>query len=318
MSKLLITGGAGFIGSNYLNIMVKRYKNDFFVCLDSLTYAGNLENIREIIGLSNFKFVKGDIRDKKLVQKLFEDYHFNYIINFAAETHVDNSFLNEERFMSTNVDGVKNLLEISRKFNLTKFHQVSTDEVYGDLNLDSNDEFYENSPLFPKNPYSKSKAIAEQLVIDYSKKFGLPITISRCTNNFGKNQNEEKFIPHSIKLIANEKNIELYGNGKNIRDWIYVNDHVEAIDLIVRSSKYNEIYNIAGHNIKSNIEIANYIIKVLHKDLNQITFIKDRIIHDLKYNLNTEKIEKELGFKCKFDFETELTNTISYYYKLFK
>ncbi len=318
MAKFLVTGGAGFIGSNFLNKMVNKYEEDYFVCLDALTYAANLENIQEIIGKSNFNFIWGDIRDKELIIKLFETYQFDYVINFAAESHVDNSFSQEGKFFSTNVDGVKNLLECCLNYKITRFHQVSTDEVYGDLELNSDKSFDENSPLLPKNPYSKSKAEADLVALKYFEEKSLPITISRSTNNYGPCQHEEKFIPHSIKLLAQEENIEIYGGGENIRDWIHVLDHAEAIDLIVRKGKVGEIYNVAGHNLKSNNELAKIILNSLGLKEDKISYIKDRPIHDKKYCLNTSKIEKELGFKCKFDFNNELDKVVKDYYNKFK
>lgn len=316
MAKFLVTGGAGFIGSNFLNIMVKKYPSNFYVCLDALTYAGNLENIKDISLLSNFKFVHGNICDKDLVFSLFEKEKFDYVINFAAETHVDRSIKNPEKFIETNVTGTMILLEASVKYGVKRFHQISTDEVYGDLPLEYKGKgFNENSILNPSNPYSASKASADLLVLAYARTYGLNVTISRCSNNYGPRQFSEKLIPLIIKNVKEGKNIPIYGNGNNVRDWIYVDDHCEAVDLIINKGRSGQIYNIGAHCELANISLAKLIINKLGFDNEQITFVNDRLGHDLRYSLNTEKIENELGWHPSESFEKGIEKTINWFNK---
>lgn len=297
--KYLITGGAGFIGSHYLNVMVKKYPNNEYVCLDLLTYAGNLNNIKDIIELPNFKFVQMDICDEENINKLFNKEKFDGVIHFAAETHVDNSFDNEKLFYKTNVIGTKVLLDASIKHNVKRFHHISTDEVYGSSN---NEIFNEKSKLNPTNPYSKTKAEADKLVLEYYKKYDLYVTISRSSNNFGPNQYPEKLIPLVINRIKNNEKIPLYGDGLNKRDWLYVIDNVNAIDLIVNKGKKGEIYNISSNNELTNLKVVKILLQKFNKDESLITFVKDRKIHDYKYTMDSSKIKNELGFEAKYTF----------------
>lgn len=312
--KFLITGGAGFIGSNYLHFATKTYPEDLYVCLDNLTYAGNYNNLKSIENRTNFVFVKGDITDKKLVKDLFEKYKFDIVINFAAESHVDRSIENPEIFLNTNIIGTHVLLNESLKNKVKRFHQVSTDEVYGDLPLDRNDLlFNEGTPLKASSPYSASKASADLLVLAYFRTYGLPITISRCSNNYGPYQFPEKLIPLVIYNATHDRNIPVYGNGLNVRDWIYVDDHVKGIDLIIRKGKDGEIYNLGGHSEKTNIEVVKTIIKSLNKSETLIEYVKDRPGHDLRYAIDSSKIEKQLGWKREHDFEHGIKKTIEWY-----
>lgn len=316
MAKFLVTGGAGFIGSNFLNIMVKKYPSNFYVCLDALTYAGNLENIKDVSLLPNFKFVHGNICDKNLVFALFEKEKFDYVINFAAETHVDRSIKNPEKFIETNITGTIVLLEASVKHGVKRFHQISTDEVYGDLPLEYKGKgFNENSNLNPSNPYSASKASADLITLAYTKTYGLDVTISRCSNNYGPRQFSEKLIPLIIKNIKEEKNIPIYGDGNNVRDWIYVDDHCEAIDLIINKGRSGQIYNISAHYELANISLAKLIINKFGLDDERITFVNDRLGHDLRYSLDTEKIENELGWHSSVSFEEGIEKTINWFNK---
>lgn len=316
MAKFLVTGGAGFIGSNFLNIMVKKYPFNFYVCLDALTYAGDLENIKDVSLLPNFKFVHGNICDKNLVFSLFEKEKFDYVINFAAETHVDKSIKNPEKFIETNITGTMVLLEASVKYGVKRFHQISTDEVYGDLPLEYKGKgFNENSNLNPSNPYSASKASADLLTLAYARTYGLDVTISRCSNNYGPCQFSEKLIPLIIKNIKEGKNVPIYGDGNNVRDWIYVGDHCEAIDLIINKGRSGQIYNISAHYELANITLAKLIINKFGLDDERITFVNDRLGHDLKYTLDTEKIENELGWHSSVSFEEGIKKTLNWFNK---
>ena len=297
MAKFLVTGGAGFIGGNFLHIMVNKYPNDEYVCLDALTYAGNMETLEPIMNKPNFKFVHENICNRKAIYELFEKEHFDYVINFAAESHVDRSIENPEIFLETNVIGTSVLMDACRKYGIKRFHQVSTDEVYGATLLNSSYRFKENDLLSPTNPYSVSKASSDLLTLSFYKTYGLNVTISRCSNNFGMYQYEEKLIPLVIKNAMNNHKIPVYGNGNNIRDWINVKDHVYALDEIVQKGKSGEIYNISTHNEHSNIELIKFILKVLNKDESLIEYVKDRKGHDLRYALDTTKLNEELGIK---------------------
>lgn len=316
MAKFLVTGGAGFIGSNFLNIMVKKYPSNFYVCLDALTYAGNLENIKDVSLLPNFKFVHGNTCDKNLVFTLFEKEKFDYVINFAAETHVDRSIKNPEKFIETNIIGTVVLLEASVKYGVKRFHQISTDEVYGDLPLEYKGKgFNENSNLNPSNPYSASKASADLITLAYARTYGLNVTISRCSNNYGPCQFSEKLIPLIIKNIKEGKNIPIYGDGNNVRDWIYVDDHCEAIDLIINKGRSGQIYNISAHYELANINLAKLVINKFGLDDERITFVNDRLGHDLRYSLDTEKIENELDWHPSVSFEEGIEKTINWFNK---
>ena len=302
--KFLVTGGAGFIGSNFMHYEVKKYSNDVFVCLDALTYAGNYNNIKDLEEYSNFKFVKGDITDRELVYKLFEEEKFDIVINFAAESHVDNSIKNPTIFLTTNIIGTSVLMDACRKYGIKRYHQVSTDEVYGDLPLDRPDLlFTEDTPLHTSSPYSSSKASADLLVMAYHRTYGLPVTISRCSNNYGPYQFPEKLIPVVIsKALAGEK-IPVYGTGSNVRDWIHVIDHNIGVDLIVRNGRDGEVYNLGGHSERTNLEVVKTILKQLGKSEDLITFVEDRKGHDLRYAIDSSKVEKELGWDRTYTFE---------------
>lgn len=314
MSKILVTGGAGFIGGNFLLLMVKKHFEDFYVCLDQLTYAGNLETLSSISNEKNFKFIHGNISNKKFVFELFKNEGFDYVINFAAETHVDRSIINPSIFLKTNVIGTEVLLEACKKFGIKRFHQVSTDEVYGQLPLEKKDLlFTEQTPLCCSSPYSASKASADLLVLAYYKTYNLPVTISRCSNNYGPFQFPEKLIPLMIKMASDNKKLPIYGSGLNIRDWLYVSDHCEAIDLIVRNGKNGEIYNIGGNNEKTNLEVVKIILDYLKKPYSLISFVSDRPGHDLRYAIDSSKIKHELGWKPKHTFETGIKETIEWY-----
>ena len=313
MSKFLITGGAGFIGGNFLHIMVDQYPNDEYICLDALTYAGNMETLAPIMNKPNFKFVHENICDRKAIYELFEKEHFDYVINFAAESHVDRSIENPEIFLETNIVGTSVLMDACRKYGIKRFHQVSTDEVYGDLPLDRPDLFFtETTPLHTSSPYSASKASADLLVLAYHRTFKLPITISRCSNNYGPYQFPEKLIPLMIQKASNNESLPVYGNGANVRDWLYVGDHCTAIDLVVRNGRDGEIYNIGGHNERTNLQVVKTILKALGKPESLINYVKDRPGHDLRYAIDPKKIETELGWKPEFNFDKGIVETIKW------
>jgi dTDP-glucose 4,6-dehydratase len=312
--KILVTGGAGFIGSNFLNYMVNKYDNYYFICLDDLTYAGNYNNLLSITGKKNFKFIKGNISNRYFVYSLFEKENFDWVVNFAAESHVDNSIKDPEIFLKTNILGTCVLMDASRKFNVKRFHQISTDEVYGDLPLDKPKlKFTEKSPIRTSSPYSASKASADLLVQSYIRTFNFPATISRCSNNYGSYQFPEKLIPLVISKSLNNENIPIYGNGLNIRDWIHVHDHNVAVDLILHSGKIGEVYNIGGHSEKTNLDVVRTILKLMNKSETLITFVKDRPGHDLRYAIDSTKIEKELNWARTYSFEDGIKETVNWY-----
>ena len=312
--KILITGGAGFIGGNFCHYMLEKYPEDSFVCLDALTYAGNMETLADIINKPNFKFVQGNICDKDLVEKLFGEENFDIVINFAAESHVDRSIENPKLFLESNIIGVQTLMDACRKYGIKRFHQVSTDEVYGDLPLDRPDLFFtEETPIHTSSPYSASKASADLLVMAYYRTFKLPVTISRCSNNYGAYQFPEKLIPLIIKKAQNNEKLPVYGKGENIRDWLHVLDHCSAIDLIVRNGKDGEVYNVGGHNERTNLEVVKTILKVLGKPESLITFVTDRPGHDRRYAISNDKITTELGWKPSLTFEEGIKITIDWY-----
>ena len=312
--RFLVTGGAGFIGSNYMHYVVDKYPEDYFVCLDALTYAGNYNNIKDLEGRDNYKFVHGDITDREFIDKLFSEENFDVVINFAAESHVDNSIKNPGIFLTTNIIGTQVLMDASLKYNIKRYHQVSTDEVYGDLPLDRPDLlFTEDTPIHTSSPYSSSKAGADLLVGAYHRTFGLPTTISRCSNNYGPYQFPEKLIPVVIsKALKNEK-IPVYGNGSNVRDWIHVIDHNIGVDLIVRNGKVGEVYNLGGHSERSNLEVVKTILKQMGKSEDLITFVEDRKGHDLRYAIDSTKVEKELGWDRTYTFEKGIKETVDWY-----
>ncbi len=312
--KILVTGGAGFIGGNYALTMTKAHPEDTYVVLDALTYAGNLETLASIMNEPNFKFVKGNICDRELVDKLFAEEQFDYVINFAAETHVDRSVEDPGIFLTTNILGVQTLMDACRKYGVKRYHQVSTDEVYGDLPLDRPDLlFTEETPIHTSSPYSASKAAADLLVLAYHRTYGLDVTISRCSNNYGPYHFPEKLIPLMISRALADESLPVYGDGANVRDWLYVTDHCTAIDLIVRNGRSGEVYNIGGHNEKTNLEVVKTILKALGKPESLIHFVKDRPGHDLRYAMDPTKIESELGWKPEYTFDTGIQKTIEWY-----
>lgn len=313
MSKFLITGGAGFIGGNFCHYMVNTYPEDTFVCIDALTYAGNMETLNPVMDKPNFSFVHANICDREVVFKLFEKEDFDYVINFAAESHVDRSIENPGIFLQTNIIGTQTLMDACRKYGIKRYHQVSTDEVYGDLPLDRPDLlFTENTPIHTSSPYSASKASADLLVQAYHRTFKLPITISRCSNNYGPYHFPEKLIPLIIKKALNDESLPVYGNGANVRDWLHVYDHCTAIDLIVRKGRDGEVYNVGGHNEKSNLEVVKTILNVLNKPESLITYVKDRAGHDLRYAMDPTKLVTELGWNPKYTFENGIKETIQW------
>ena len=311
--RYLITGGAGFIGNNFVKYMLKKYPSDYFVCLDLLTYASSLESLEEVLNLPNFKFIHGDICDKELVFELFKKEEFDYVINFAAESHVDRSFLYEELFYRTNVFGTKVLLEASLKYNVKRYHQVSTDEVYGSLKLSDEFSFTEESPLNPTSPYSKSKAMADQAVLEYYNKYNLNITISRSSNNYGIYQHPEKLIPRIVKMALNNEQITVYGDGLNVRDWLYVADHCMAIDLIVHNGKSGEIYNVAANRELPNIETIKLILNELSIKDFIINYTTDRPTDDTRYSLNCTKIKQELNWDVESNFDESFKYTVNWF-----
>lgn len=312
--KILVTGGAGFIGSNFVNYMVETYPEDEIINLDALTYAGNLENLKPSENKPNYKFVKGDIADRKFIFDLFEKERPDVVVNFAAESHVDRSIEDPESFVRTNVMGTTTLLDAAREFGVTRFHQVSTDEVYGDLPLDRPDLFFtETTPLHTSSPYSSSKAAADLFVQAYHRTYGLPVTISRCSNNYGPYHFPEKLIPLMISRALADQSLPVYGDGANVRDWLYVLDHCKAIDLIIRKGKVGEVYNIGGHNERTNLEVVKTVLKALNKPESLITYVADRKGHDLRYAIDPAKLEGELGWVPEENFDTGIAKTIQWY-----
>lgn len=313
MSNFLITGGAGFIGGNFLLTMVKKYPLDRWVCLDALTYAGDVKKLEPIMGLNNFRFVKGNICDKEVVNTLFEEEKFDYVINFAAESHVDRSIDDPDIFLRSNLLGVEVLLNAARKYGIKRFHQVSTDEVYGDLPLEEDvSTFTEDSSLHPSSPYSASKAAADLLVLAYARTYNLPVSISRCSNNYGPYQYPEKLIPLVIERALHNEPVLIYGTGLNLRDWLDVKEHNRAIDLIVRKGNAGQIYNIASQNEIPNIEMVKMILKALDKPESLIQYTKDRAGHDRRYSMDVSKIQKELHWQNETNFEESLFSTIQW------
>jgi len=310
--KFLVTGGAGFIGSNYCHYVVNKYPEDYFVCLDALTYAGNYNNIKSLESKENFKFVKGDITDREFIDSLFKSENFDVVINFAAESHVDNSIKNPGIFLTTNIIGTQVLMDASLKYNVKRYHQVSTDEVYGDLPLDRPDlKFTENTPIHTSSPYSSSKAGADLLVGAYHRTFVLPTTISRCSNNYGPYQFPEKLIPVIISKALRNENIPVYGTGENVRDWIHVYDHNVGVDLIVRNGKVGEVYNLGGHSERTNLTVVKTILKQLGKSEDLITFVEDRKGHDYRYAIDPTKLKNEFGWEPKTMFKDGIVKIVN-------
>jgi dTDP-glucose 4,6-dehydratase len=312
--KILITGGAGFIGTNFIYYMLKNHPDYEYVCIDSLTYAGNLKNLSGALTNKNFKFVKASISDRKAVFDLFEKENFDIVVNFAAESHVDRSIENPGIFLETNIMGTAALLDACRKYGIKRYHQVSTDEVYGDLPIDRPDLFFtEETPIHTSSPYSTSKASADLLTLAYSRTYGLPVTVSRCSNNYGPYQFPEKLIPLMIQKALNNESLPVYGNGLNVRDWLYVDDHCSAIDLIIHKGREGEVYNIGGHNEKQNIEVVKTILERVGKPESLITYVKDRAGHDLRYAIDPKKIHEELGWLPETKFADGIKSTIDWY-----
>lgn len=309
--KILVTGGAGFIGSNFVNYMVRTYPNYNILNLDALTYAGNLENLKESEGKANYRFVKGDITDRDLVNSLFETENFDVIVNFAAESHVDRSITNPDVFVTTNIQGTQVLLDAARKHEVKKYVQVSTDEVYGSLGAEG--YFTETTPLDPNSPYSASKAGADMLVKAYHETYGLPTNITRCSNNYGPFHFPEKLIPLMIINALNDKPLPVYGDGLNVRDWLHVEDHCRAIDLVLHKGKVGEVYNVGGHNEKTNVEVVKEILKQLDKPEALIKYVEDRLGHDRRYAIDPTKLQSELGWEPIYNFETGLKDTVQWY-----
>lgn len=313
MKNILVTGGAGFIGSNFIYYMQRKHPDCRLVCIDALTYAGNLYTLDEA-RKGNFRFVLGDITDRKAVFALCEEEKFDAIVNFAAESHVDRSIENPEVFLKTNILGTQVLLDACNKYKIPRYHQVSTDEVYGDLPLDRPDLFFtETTPIHTSSPYSASKASADLLVMAYHRTFGTPATISRCSNNYGPYQFPEKLIPLMIAKALSDEKLPVYGEGLNVRDWLYVDDHCKAIDMILENGRIGEIYNIGGHNEKANIDVVRTILKAVGKDENLITYVKDRPGHDMRYAIDPAKIHNELGWEPETLFNEGIQKTIDWY-----
>lgn len=315
MSRVIIvTGGAGFIGSNFIYFMLNKHPKDRIICIDSLTYAGNMSTLEKATKDKNFKFYKTDICDREEICKIFKREKPNVVVNFAAESHVDRSIENPEVFLQTNILGTQVMMDVCRKYGVERFHQVSTDEVYGDLPLDRPDLlFTETTPIQTSSPYSASKASADLLALAYHRTYKFPVTISRCSNNYGPFQFPEKLIPLMIANCLNDKPLPVYGEGLNVRDWLYVEDHSRAIDLIIEGGKIGEVYNIGGHNEIKNIEIVKLICKHLDKPESLITYVTDRKGHDMRYAIDPAKIHRELGWLPETSFADGIVDTIQWY-----
>lgn len=311
---VLVTGGAGFIGANFIFYMLNRRPEDRVVCLDKLTYAGNPDTLTPAMDHPRFRFVRGDICDRAAVNALFKEERPDVVVNFAAESHVDRSIEDPEVFLRTNILGTASLMDACRKYGVERFHQVSTDEVYGDLPLDRPDLlFTEETPLHTSSPYSSSKAAADLLALSYHRTYGLPVTVSRCSNNYGPYQFPEKLIPLMISSALRDQPLPVYGQGRNVRDWLYVEDHCKAIDLILRQGRTGEVYNVGGHNEMRNIDIVRLICRELGKPESLITYVEDRKGHDLRYAVDPEKIRRELGWAPETAFQDGIKQTIRWY-----
>lgn len=308
---ILITGGAGFIGSNFVHYIYEKYPHYTILIIDALTYAGNLENIISI--KDKIIFEKEDIAHEEKIYEIFKKYTPDFVVNFAAETHVDRSILGPKIFLETNVKGTQNLLEASKTFGIERYLQVSTDEVYGDLGDTTGTYFTEKTPLAPNCPYAASKASADLFVQSYFETYKLPTLITRCTNNYGPYQYPEKLIPFFLSKAMKDEKLPVYGDGKNIRDWLYVKDHCRAIDLVLHKGKKGEVYNIGGHNEKTNLEIIEILLEKLGKSKNLITFVEDRLAHDRRYAMDASKIKNELGWTPQHSFEEWIDGTIEWY-----
>lgn len=312
--KILVTGAAGFIGSNFVFYMQKEHPDYDIVVLDSLTYAGNLETLEPVMEKDNFRFVKGDVADRDTVFSLFREEKFDIVVNFAAESHVDRSIEDPGVFLRTNIMGTQVLMDAAKEFGVSRYHQVGTDEVYGDLPLDRPDLFFtEDMPITASSPYSASKASADLLVMAYYRTYNMSVTVSRCSNNYGPYQFPEKLIPLIIARALADKELPVYGTGENVRDWLYVEDHCRAIDLIIHKGKIGEVYNIGGHNEKTNLDVVKTILRHLDKPESLITFVGDRKGHDLRYAIDPTKIHTELGWLPTTKFEDGIRQTIDWY-----
>lgn len=312
--NIIITGGAGFIGSNFVFHMLRFHPDDRIICLDKLTYAGNLSTLASVMDKPNFRFVKADICDRQAVYQLFEEEKPDMVVNFAAESHVDRSIENPSIFLETNIMGTAVLMDACRKYGIQRYHQVSTDEVYGDLPLDRPDLFFtETTPIHTSSPYSSSKASADLLVLAYHRTYGLPVTISRCSNNYGPYHFPEKLIPLMIINALHDQPLPVYGDGLNVRDWLYVEDHCRAIDLIIHKGTVGEVYNVGGHNEMKNIDIVKLICKALHKTECLIHHVTDRKGHDRRYAIDPTKIHTELGWLPETKFADGIQKTIQWY-----
>ena len=311
---IIVTGGAGFIGSNFIYYMLGKYPDYRIVCIDCLTYAGNMSTLKDALQNKNFRFVKASITDKETVEKVFEEEKPDMVVNFAAESHVDRSIEDPSVFLKTNILGTQVMMDACRKYGIRRYHQVSTDEVYGDLPLDRSDLFFtEDTPIHTSSPYSSSKAGADLLALAYYRTFGLPVTISRCSNNYGPFHFPEKLIPLMIINALHDKPLPVYGTGENVRDWLYVEDHCKAIDLIIHNGRVGEVYNVGGHNEMRNIDIVKLICHELNKPESLITFVSDRKGHDLRYAIDPTKISTELGWYPETKFADGIKKTINWY-----
>ena len=311
---IIVTGGAGFIAANFIYLQLEEHPEDRIICLDKLTYAGNLSTLEKAMKNPNFRFVKADISDKESVERLFEEEKPDIIVNFAAESHVDRSIEDPGLFIKTNIMGTQVLMDACRKYGIKRYHQVSTDEVYGDLPLDRPDLFFtEETPIHTSSPYSSSKAGADLLVLSYYRTFGLPVSITRCSNNYGPFHFPEKLIPLMISRALDDESLPVYGKGENIRDWLFVKDHCKAIDLVMRKGRVGEVYNIGGHNEKTNLEVVKIILKELGKPESLITYVTDRPGHDMRYAIDPTKIHSELGWLPETKFEDGIKKTIQWY-----
>lgn len=311
--KILVTGGAGFIGSNFIYYQLQNH-DDEIICVDLLTYAGNLSTLEKAMKDKRFQFFKGNIADRKYIYELFHKIKPDLVVNFAAESHVDRSIVNPEIFLRTNIIGTSVLMDACRKYGIKRYHQVSTDEVYGDLPLEAHDSFFtEKTPLHTSSPYSASKASADLLVMAYHRTYNLPVTISRCSNNYGPYHFPEKFIPLMIVNALDDKKLPVYGKGENVRDWLYVADHCEAIDLILRKAQSGEIYNVGGHNERTNLQAVKTVLKELHKPKSLIEFVTDRPGHDRRYAIDPTKIKRDLGWQPHVTFAEGIKKTVKWY-----
>lgn len=314
MKKILVTGGAGFIGSNFVYYMLNKHEDYQIICVDCLTYAGNLSTLESALKNPRFKFYKTNICDRKGIYEIFETERPDIVVNFAAESHVDRSIDNPEIFLQTNILGTQVMMDACRKYGISRYHQVSTDEVYGDLPLDRPDLFFtETTPIHTSSPYSASKASADLLVLAYHRTYGLNVTISRCSNNYGPYHFPEKLIPLMIANCLNDKPLPVYGEGLNVRDWLYVEDHCKAIDLIIHNGRTGEVYNVGGHNEMKNIDIVKLICDYLGKPYSLITHVTDRKGHDMRYAIDPTKIHNELGWQPETKFKDGIKKTIDWY-----